>query len=68
MMLSPGSEDGTVKLWDLRAPGYQHEYESRAAVNTVVLHPNQVCSFFKDSRSGAQVRVRVMSDTGLRWH
>ncbi|XP_020532986.1 target of rapamycin complex subunit LST8 isoform X3 [Jatropha curcas] len=37
-----GSEDGTVKIWDLRAPGCQREYESRAAVNTVVLHPNQV--------------------------
>lgn len=35
-----GSEDGTVKLWDLRAPGSQREYESRAAVNTVILHPN----------------------------
>ncbi|CAA2969448.1 LST8 homolog [Olea europaea subsp. europaea] len=30
-----GSEDGTVKIWDLRAPGCQREYESRAAVNTV---------------------------------
>lgn len=30
-----------VKIWDLRAPGCQREYESRAAVNTVVLHPNQ---------------------------
>eukprot|EP00245_Coleochaete_scutata_P006035 TRINITY_DN20147_c0_g1_i1.p1 TRINITY_DN20147_c0_g1~~TRINITY_DN20147_c0_g1_i1.p1 ORF type:complete len:330 (+),score=45.78 TRINITY_DN20147_c0_g1_i1:270-1259(+) len=37
-----GSEDGTVRLWDLRAPGCQREYESRAAVNTVVLHPNQM--------------------------
>ncbi|XP_022748135.1 protein LST8 homolog [Durio zibethinus] len=36
-----GSEDGTVKFWDLRAPGCQREYESRGAVNTVVLHPNQ---------------------------
>ncbi|GBG59631.1 hypothetical protein CBR_g49895 [Chara braunii] len=36
-----GSEDGTVKIWDLRAPQAQREYESRAAVNTVVLHPNQ---------------------------
>lgn len=37
-----GSEDGTVKIWDLRAPPlYQRDYESRAAVNTVVLHPNQ---------------------------
>ena len=39
--VSSGSEDGTVKIWDLRAPGAQREYESRSAVNTVVLHPNQ---------------------------
>lgn len=36
-----GSEDGTVKIWDLRAPGCQREYASRGAVNSVVLHPNQ---------------------------
>ena len=36
-----GSEDGTVKIWDLRAAGPQREYESRGMVNTVVLHPNQ---------------------------
>jgi len=36
-----GSEDGTVKIWDLRAPGCQRDYESRAPVNTVALHPNQ---------------------------
>ena len=36
-----GSEDGTIKIWDLRAPNAQREYESRGAVNTVVLHPNQ---------------------------
>jgi G protein beta subunit-like protein len=36
-----GSEDGTVKLWDVRAPGPQREYESRGAVTSVVLHPNQ---------------------------
>ncbi|RVX09675.1 Target of rapamycin complex subunit wat1 [Vitis vinifera] len=36
-----GSEDGTVKIWDMRARECQREYESRAAVNTVVLHPNQ---------------------------
>jgi len=35
-----GSEDGTVKIWDLRAGGYQREYESRGAVTSVVLHPN----------------------------
>ena len=36
------SEDGSVKIWDLRAPGCQRDYESKAPVNTVVLHPNQV--------------------------
>lgn len=36
-----GSEDGSVKIWDLRAPGSQRDYESRAPVNSVVLHPNQ---------------------------
>ena len=36
-----GSEDGTVKIWDMRAPGFQREYASRGGVNTVVLHPNQ---------------------------
>eukprot|EP00941_MAST-03F_sp_MAST-3F-sp1_P003762 g3762.t1 len=35
------SEDGTIKIWDLRARGCQRDYECRAPVNTVVLHPNQ---------------------------
>jgi G protein beta subunit-like protein len=37
-----GSEDGTVKIWDIRAPGYQRDYQSKSAINTVALHPNQV--------------------------
>lgn len=36
-----GSEDGTVKVWDIRAPGYQCNYSSKAAINTAFLHPNQ---------------------------
>ena len=35
-----GSDDGTVKIWDLRAGGVQREYESRGAVTTCALHPN----------------------------
>ena len=38
--LFSGSDDMTVKVWDLRAPGVQREYGSRAPVCTVVLHPN----------------------------
>lgn len=36
-----GSEDGTVRLWDLRAPGCQRDYKSKHPVNTVALHANQ---------------------------
>eukprot|EP00457_Paulinella_chromatophora_P009339 gb/GEZN01009402.1/.p1 GENE.gb/GEZN01009402.1/~~gb/GEZN01009402.1/.p1 ORF type:complete len:307 (+),score=33.42 gb/GEZN01009402.1/:198-1118(+) len=36
-----GSEDGTVKIWDIRAPGYQRNYSSQASINTACLHPNQ---------------------------
>ncbi|KAG5176558.1 WD40 repeat-containing protein [Tribonema minus] len=36
-----GSEDGSIKIWDLRAPGCQRNYEAKAPVNAVALHPNQ---------------------------
>lgn len=36
------SEDGSVRIWDPRVGACAvREYESRAAVNSVVLHPNQ---------------------------
>ncbi|GMM31371.1 TOR complex subunit [Martiniozyma asiatica (nom. inval.)] len=35
------SEDGTVKVWDVRAPSVQREYRHSSAVNEVVIHPNQ---------------------------
>lgn len=36
-----GSEDGTIKIWDIRAPGYQRDYRSKAGINCLALHPNQ---------------------------
>lgn len=51
-----GSEDGTVKIWDMRAPGFQREYASRGAVNSVVLHPNQ----------GELISGNVLSDPVLK--
>jgi target of rapamycin complex subunit LST8 len=36
-----GSEDRTVKIWDVRARKHQRDFESRAPVNTVALHPHQ---------------------------
>ncbi|KAJ8614470.1 hypothetical protein CTAYLR_000849 [Chrysophaeum taylorii] len=67
-----GSEDGTVKVWDLRAPRAQRSYtcasdaryvpypgyrqpSATSAVNSVVLHPNQV-ELVSGDQSG---RVRI---------
>lgn len=36
-----GSEDGTVKIWDIRSTICQRDYENRSPINTVALHPNQ---------------------------
>ena len=36
-----GSEDGAIKIWDLRAPSCERNYNVGSAVNTVALHPNQ---------------------------
>lgn len=36
-----GSEDKTVKIWDLRARGCQRNYKCAAAINAIALHPNQ---------------------------
>lgn len=39
--LFSSSEDGTVKIWDLRTPTAQRSYEWGRPVDSVVLHPNQ---------------------------
>merc|ERR1711916_113082 len=38
--LYTGSEDGTVKVWDMRAAGCSREYDVGAPVNSALLHPN----------------------------
>mmetsp|Transcript_5310 Transcript_5310/g.5464 ORF Transcript_5310/g.5464 Transcript_5310/m.5464 type:complete len:304 (-) Transcript_5310:200-1111(-) len=35
------SEDGSIKIWDLRTPIHQRNYNAQSPVNTVILHPNQ---------------------------
>jgi len=37
-----GSEDGSIKIWDLRAPGCQRDFRGKSPISGVTLHPNQV--------------------------
>src|SRR5438552_18092132 len=39
--MATSSEDGTVKIWDLRSPNVQRDYSHGHAVNDVVIHPNK---------------------------
>lgn len=36
-----GSEDGSIKIWDVRSKSYQRDYKGASPVNSVALHPNQ---------------------------
>lgn len=40
--LYSASEDGTLRVWDIRSATCQYSYDCGAAINTAVLHPNQV--------------------------
>ncbi len=46
-----GSEDEHIKIWDLRAPGVQTEFNCGSPVNSVALHPNQ-CELISVDQSG----------------
>eukprot|EP01104_Vermistella_antarctica_P013017 TRINITY_DN3870_c0_g1_i1.p1 TRINITY_DN3870_c0_g1~~TRINITY_DN3870_c0_g1_i1.p1 ORF type:complete len:307 (+),score=48.34 TRINITY_DN3870_c0_g1_i1:210-1130(+) len=50
-----GSEDGTIKIWDLRAPGPQRDYECGFPVNSVALHPNQTELISGDQNGNVRV-------------
>ncbi|KAJ3385884.1 TOR complex subunit lst8, partial [Lobulomyces angularis] len=39
--LATSSEDGTIKIWDTRAPTVQRDYHLKTPVNDVIIHPNQ---------------------------
>ena len=66
--LASRANDGTLKLWDLRAAGCQREYESGSPINSVALHPNQVEIVSGDrdgdSRSEARSAPLVHAEQG----
>eukprot|EP00002_Diphylleia_rotans_P025650 TRINITY_DN5079_c0_g2_i1.p1 TRINITY_DN5079_c0_g2~~TRINITY_DN5079_c0_g2_i1.p1 ORF type:complete len:309 (-),score=55.25 TRINITY_DN5079_c0_g2_i1:1623-2549(-) len=49
------SEDGTLKIWDVRTPGCQREYENKTSITTVALHPNQGEIVFGDQLGNVRV-------------
>ena len=36
-----GSEDGTLKIWDIRSATVQRNFDHKSPVNDCVIHPNQ---------------------------
>jgi target of rapamycin complex subunit LST8 len=72
-----GSEDHTIKIWDLRAPGVQTEFSCGSPVNSVALHPNQseivavdqsgdIRTFDLTAKKEQHVKVRPGGDVPLR--
>ena len=59
------SEDGTVKIWDLRAPGPQREFEHKASVNHVALHPFNQHELISGDQQG-NIRVWDLRLGGLQ--
>lgn len=43
-----GSDDGTLRIWDMRAPKSQMALEAKSPVTSAVLHPNQGEIIFGD--------------------
>ncbi|KAK9450267.1 WD40-repeat-containing domain protein [Limtongia smithiae] len=54
------SEDGTVKVWDMRSPVVQRSYKHKVPVNDVVIHPNQGELISCDE--GGNVRIWDLSE------
>lgn len=50
-----GSDDKTIKIWDLRAPRWQRQYVCAAGVTSVALHPNQTELISGDSAGSVRV-------------
>ncbi|KAJ9074225.1 TOR complex subunit lst8, variant 3 [Entomophthora muscae] len=50
--LASGSEDGTVKIWDTRAPSVQRNFKHGSPVNDFVIHPDSL-QLLSCSRDGS---------------
>lgn len=53
--LYSGSEDGTIKLWDLRSPSFSLSFNCKAPVNSVALHPTKAEIISGDTSGSVKV-------------
>jgi len=58
-----GSEDGTVKIWDLRSSQFQRSFNSGAPVTSVALHPNQTQIISGDQNGSVKIWDLVGAST-----
>eukprot|EP01124_Arcella_intermedia_P025871 TRINITY_DN4726_c0_g1_i2.p1 TRINITY_DN4726_c0_g1~~TRINITY_DN4726_c0_g1_i2.p1 ORF type:complete len:217 (-),score=29.19 TRINITY_DN4726_c0_g1_i2:56-706(-) len=50
-----GSEDGSIKIWDVRNPNPIHDFEYKEPCTSLVLHPSQ--KFIMSSHQNGEIRV-----------
>ncbi len=61
------SDDGTVKIWDLRAPSCQRTIECNVPVNAVALHPNQSELLIADQNGGLRLHDLTSNSTSFKY-
>ena len=61
-----GSEDTTIRIWDLRAKGFQRLFEASAPINSMVLAQNQVDLYSADQNG--VIRVWDLTKSACKQH
>jgi G protein beta subunit-like protein len=61
-----GSEDTTIRIWDLRAKGFQRLFEATSPINSMVLAQNQVDLYSADQNG--VIRIWDLTKSACKQH